>query len=96
MDQLESSSESSELEELELELELLEEDEAFFFLLFFFLSFFFRFFWWFEVALGWRIVSGSPKSESKSVGISVVTSLVVLNPSGLDGRTSDRGRSLVV
>ena len=64
MDQLELSSESSELEELELELELLEEDEAFFFLLFFFLSFFFRFFWWFEVVLGWRMVSGSPISES--------------------------------
>ena len=64
MDQLESSSESSELEDLELELELLEEDEAFFFLLFFFLSFLFRFFWWFEVVLVWRIGSGSPISES--------------------------------
>ena len=62
MDQLESSSESSELEELELEL--LEEDEVFFFLLFFFLSFFFRFFWCLEVVLGWGMVSGSPISES--------------------------------
>jgi hypothetical protein len=31
----------------------------------------------------------------KSVGISVVTSLVELNSPGLDGKTSDRGRSLV-
>ena len=68
MDQLKSSSESSELEELELGLELLEEDEAFFFLLFFFLSFFFHFFWWFEVVLEWRIGSGSSKSESDKIG----------------------------